>query len=70
MCLYSSIQPLMSLAWQREGKKFISAHKDSSIYYWSITSSSPEEGPKKHYGKAMKPLFVYFNSFYCLSVCM
>jgi len=44
-------QPLESLAWQSDGQKFVSAHSDSSIYYWAITnSSSPHEGPTHYYG--------------------
>ncbi|XP_019855603.1 PREDICTED: lethal(2) giant larvae protein homolog 2-like [Amphimedon queenslandica] len=49
-------QPLTSLSWQREGKKFMSAHKDSSLYYWNINSSTPEEGPTKQYGEVCEPI--------------
>ena len=46
-----SPQPLDSLAWQKDGQKFVSAHSDSSIYYWSVNNSSPNEGPTHYYGE-------------------
>ena len=46
-----SPQPLDSLAWQKDGQKFVSAHSDSSIYYWSVNNSSPNEGPTHYYGQ-------------------
>ena len=46
-------QPLDSLAWQKDGQKFVSAHSDSSIYYWSVSNSSPNEGPTHYYGEVV-----------------
>ena len=46
-----SPQPLDSLAWQKDGQKFVSAHSDSSIYNWSVNNSSPNEGPTHYYGE-------------------
>ena len=51
VCVSMSLQPLESLSWQNDGVKFVSSHSDSSIYFWAISSSSPSEGPTKHYGK-------------------
>ena len=41
------------MAWQKDGQKFVSAHSDSSIYYWSVNNSSPNEGPTHYYGEAV-----------------
>jgi lethal(2) giant larvae protein len=44
-------QPLKCVSWQKDGQKFVSAHSDSSIYFWDSSVTVPEEGPTKHYGK-------------------
>ena len=44
-----SPQPLESISWQHEGQKFVTAHSDSSIYYWSTSSSIAHEGPTQYY---------------------
>jgi lethal(2) giant larvae protein len=43
------VEPLESVSWQYEGQKFVSAHSDSSIYYWSMANTSANEGPTQYY---------------------
>lgn len=60
------VQPLESVCWQNEGVKFISAHSDSSLYYWSVTNSTPHEGPTKYYGQQWHHITSYITYYITL----
>ncbi|XP_065899647.1 LLGL scribble cell polarity complex component 2-like [Dysidea avara] len=51
-----SMEPIECVCWQAEGQKFMSAHTNGGICTWSVSSSSPENGPVKHYGENCEPI--------------
>ena len=64
-------QQLESLAWQRGGTEFMTAHADGSYIIWSSTDATkPKEQANTPYGKTHFMFFLTFSLWFRTNFCV